>query len=136
MYIYCILNSAYYTVPCILYILYSGKFWIGANFCILCIKLHCTKMKLWKCLHSKYQILNRQSLMWYVDMVMALYRYFQSLLSSTHGEPSGTRHTANNEHMDEIFLRMWPMTIMSYTKATAKGSTLFPYFNGGPKISK
>ena len=45
--VYCMLYSAYYTVPCILYILYSSKFWIGANFCILCIKLHCTKMKLW-----------------------------------------------------------------------------------------
>ena len=75
---------------------YMGKFSIGANFCIFRIQPRCTIYELRKCLPSKYQILNRQSLMCYVDRVMALYQYFQSLLNSTRVELFGNRHAAND----------------------------------------
>ena len=87
--------------------------------------------------------------MWYIDRVMTLYRYFQPLGAyavpdssvfsvplelnpqRTVWNPSHGRRWSHvgvgRQHMDEIFLGTWPMTISPLTTATVKGSTLFPF---------
>ena len=72
---------------------YSRKLWIGANFCIFCMmarhmKINTTKRFAFKVIFlSNFEC--RQSFMWYVDRVMALYCYFQPLGAGSVPDPSG-----------------------------------------------